>query len=712
MKATQDNRHAALDTVLGKDKVLLKSFHGEETLGRPFDYQAVLLDPEHHVDPDKLIGTNVTLRLQLEDASTRYINGFICQLSYHGMENNAGVYHAQVVPWLWLLTRTSDCRIFQNKTIPKILEEIFSENGFSDYELRLNGAHPSWEQCVQYNETDFNFVSRLMEHEGIYYFFKHDNGKHTMVLVDDMGAHEKHPHAPDVEWKQHTGVLEDGYIYDMTYQKVISPGAYAHNDYNFKKPKDDLRTDEKQEKKHAGSKFEIFEYPGVYDNPGQGREIAKWRIQEAQTHYESISSLATKRALCCGYKFDLKKAERKDQEREYLIVSTTTMIQQDSYASGGGGGGDKFQCHINCIPTTLVYRSPRSTPKPRIPGPQCGLCVGPAGEEIYTDEHGRVKVHFYWDRRSKADAKSSMWIRVSHPSGGKGWGQLSLPRIGQEVLVEFLDGDPDRPIVTGRVYNGENMPPYALPGNKTRSIMKSNSSPGGGGYNELRFEDLKGKEQIFIHGQKDVDVRVKKEWREDIGTNAHYNVGGNMTSNVGGDVHLTVGKSRNEDVAKDVNLSVGKDLAEKVAMNISTEAGMSIHYEAGMNIEIKAGMNITLQAGGSKIALTPAGIFITGPMVFINSGSAGVPVPKISPEKPKKPVAAKDSSAGKVEKSKGMGYASNPQSWRKKTVHDIAAQTGAPLYEQPAPAPAAPPPTPPPVPSSVAKLGQGSGGHQ
>ena len=701
MKATQEHRHAALDTKLGKDKVLLQSFTGQETLGRPFEYKAVILDPEHHIQPDDLIGTNVTLRLELEDRTTRYINGFICQLSYNGMYNNAGVYHAQVVPWLWLLTRTSDCRIFQEKTVPQILEEIFTDNGFSDFEMHLTGMHKPWVYCVQYNETDFNFVSRLMEHEGIYYYFKHENSRHVMVLVDAMTAHEKHPGAPEVEWHEHSGVFEDGYIHDMTFQKTVSPGAYAHCDYDFKKPKLDLRTDVKQEKPHAGSKFEMFEWPGIYEDPGHGREIAKWRVEEAQASYETMSATATKRALCTGYKFELVKAERRDQEREYLITTTHTHIQQDNFTSGGGGTGDKYECRFTCIPVTGIWRSARATPKPVIRGPQCALCVGPPGEEIYTDEFGRVKVHFYWDRRSLANERSSMWVRVSHPSAGKGWGQISLPRIGQEIIVEFLDGDPDRPIVTGRVYNGENMPPYALPGDKTRSMIKTNSSMGGGGFNELRFEDLKGKEQIFLHGQKDMDVRVKERWREEIGIDAHYTVGNDLFSTVGANVHLDNGASRMETVGADLNVTVGGDHAESAGSNISTTAGMNLRLEAGMNMYLKAGMNLTLEAGSCKIALTPAGIFINGPMVFINSGSGGVPVAKVPADKTKKPDPADDSNAGKPESSKGMGHAGNPQAWDKTTVHDLAHQQGAPFYEKHEPPvyEKMPPPPPPPLPT-------------
>ena len=692
-------RHAAIDTVLGPDKLLLKSLSGREELGRLFDYHLVLLDPNKDVDPDKLVGTNVTVRLQTEKSKTRYFNGYIASLSFLGYEENAGVYHAQMVPWLWLLSRSSDCRMFQDKTLKQILEEVFKDFGFTDYQFKLSGSYKAQVFCVQYNETALNFVSRLLEHAGVYYWWKHENGKHTMVIIDDMTQHQPHPDRTQIEWRPRTGLLGDGFLYDLRVQKTVSTGAFAMNDYNFKKPKQDLRSDLKKEKKHAASKFEHFEYPGIYRENGDGKNLAKIRLEEAQTGYESIDAMVTARDMACGNSFQLTRAERKDQERGYLITSTVLTVSVDAYGTGGSSG-DKFECHITAIPDSHIFRPARISPKPLIRGPQTALVVGPPGEEIFCDEHGRVKLHFYWDRRSKADDKSSKWVRVSHPSAGGGYGFMSLPRVGQEVVVEFLNGDPDQPLVTGRVYNGENKPPYNLPADKTRTVWKSNSSKGGGGYNEMRFEDAKGKEQIFMHGQKDMDVRIKNVRKEYTGASQHLIVGAEQVEKVEKDLHQDIGGSHKEKIAKDHHQDVGGNDLSKVASAWQVTAGQDVRIEAGTDTEINTGMatsivsgtsvvvesmNITLKGAGGFISIGPAGVTIQGTMVLINSGGAATPkkaVAKKPLDAPKKAAMADDSKAGKVEKAKGMGHASKPETWKKQTVHDLAAQSGAPFYSK------------------------------
>lgn len=698
-KAIGDFRHAAIDTVLGPNKLLLKSMSGREELGRLFDYHLVLLDPDKDVDPDKLVGTNVTVRLQTENAKTRYYNGYIASLAFLGYEENAGVYHAQMVPWLWLLSRSSDCRIFQEKTVQQILQEVFGDFGFNDFQFKLSGSYKPKVFCVQYNETALNFVSRLMEHEGIYYWWEHKNGSHVMVITDDMSKHQPHPDRPKIEWRERTGLLKEGFLYDLRVQKTVSTGAFATNDYNFKKPKQDLRSKLAKEKKHAAAKFEHFEYPGIYREGGDGSNLAKVRLEEVQTGYESIDAMTTARDMACGNKFQLSRAERADQQRGYLITSTVLTISVDAYGTGGGSG-DKFECHLTAIPDNLVFRPARISPKPLIRGPQTALVVGPAGEEIFCDEHGRVKLHFYWDRRSKADDKSSKWVRVSQPSAGGGYGFMSLPRIGQEVVVEFLNGDPDQPIITGRVYNGENTPPYSLPADKTRTVWKSNSSKGGGGYNELRFEDAKGKEQIFMHGQKDMDVRVKNMRKEYTGSSQHLIVGGSQFEKVGGDVHQEVAGAHKEKIGKDHHQDVGGNDLVKVASAWQVTAGQDVRIESGKDTEINTAMatsivsgmsvvveamQITLKGAGGFITIDPSGVTIQGALVKINSGGAAgskKAVAKKPLDPPKKAAMADDSKAGKVEKSKGMGHASKPETWKKQTVRDLAAKSGSPFYSK------------------------------
>jgi type VI secretion system secreted protein VgrG len=696
---TQDQRHASIETKLGKDKLLLKSITGREELGRLFAYHTVLLDATGDVDGNALVGTNVSVRLQVEDGATRYLNGYVCSVTFLTYERGLGVYHAEVVPWLWLLTRTSDCRIFQEKTVQQILEECFAEHGLQDYEFKLKRSYKPRVFCVQYNETTFNFVSRLMEHEGIYYYWKHENGKHTMVIVDDMATHVDCPGRAEIEWRPNSGLVQDGYLYDLRMQKSVSTGAFAHSDYNFKEPKTDLRKKEQSEKPHAASKFELFEFPGQYRDAGEGAALAKVRLEEAQTQQVMVEAMVTARATACGYYMKLKKAERRDTERRYLITATNLTITQDDYTSGGGSSGQKFECNITGVPDDTKWRPARTTGKPFMRGPQTALVVGPAGEEIYTDEHGRIKVHFYWDRRSTANEKSSKWVRVAQPAAGGGYGFVSIPRVGQEVVVDFIAGDPDRPLVTGCVYNGANTPPYSLPGEKTKTVWKSNSSKGGGGYNEIRFEDSKSSEQIFMHGQKDLDVRIENDSRTliaknndvTIGVNSTTSVGSNMATTIGANHTHTVGANMHVDVGADEAVNIGGSSSKAVGMDVLVEAGMNIHEEAGMGVYIKAGMKvvieagatITLKVGGNHVTISPAGVAIVGTMVLINSGGAAAPGTKVAkkkPEKAKKPVEAKNSSAGQVERSQGMGHASNPQTWQRQTVQDYAAQSGSAFY--------------------------------
>jgi len=696
---TQSQRHAEIETKLGKDKLLLKSISGREELGRLFNYHAVLLDATGDVDGNNLVGTNVSVRLQVENGDTRYLNGYVCSVAFLGYERGLGVYHAEVVPWLWLLTKTSDCRIFQDKTVQQIIEECFAEHGFQDFQFQLRRSYQPRVFCVQYNETTFNFVSRLMEHEGIYYFWKHENGKHTMMIVDDIASHESCPGRAEIEWRPHSGLVQDGYLYDLRVQKSVATGKFEHTDYNFKKPKEDLRKKQQSEKPHAASKFELFEFPGQYREGGEGEALAKVRLEEAQAQQHTMEAMVTARATACGYFLKLKKAERADTARRYLITATNLTISEDDYGTGGGSSGQKFECQISGIPDDGKYRPARVTGKPFMRGPQMALVVGPPGEEIYVDEHGRIKVHFYWDRRSTANEKSSKWVRVVQPAAGGGYGFSSWPRIGQEVIVDFIAGDPDRPIVRGCVYNGENMPPYSLPGEKTKTVWKSNSSKGGGGYNELRFEDSKSSEQIFMHGQKDLDIRIENDSRTLIANNSDVTIGVNSTTSIGsnaattiGTNHMhTVGASMHVDVGADeaVNIggsssrNVGADTLMQTGMSLHQEAGMTVYIKGGMNVVIEAGVTLTLKVGGNHVTISAAGVSIVGTMVLINSGGAaasGTKVAKKKPEKAKKPVEAKNSSAGQVEKAKGMGHAGNPQTWQRQNVADYAAQSGAPFY--------------------------------
>lgn len=654
MAITQKHRLIAVNTPLGEDVLVFARMTATEQLSSLFEFDLELYSERTDIELSELLGKNVTVRVQLPEArggGTRYFNGFVTRFHYLGMRGmRYGVYRAMLSPWLWFLTRTSDCRIFQNQTVPEIIESLFREHGFTDFRNSLSGRYRTWDYCVQYRETDYKFVSRLMQQEGIYYYFIHENGKHTLVLADNRGSHSAFPaygevpyYPPDImEYR------ERDHIYTWTIEKQVQPGAYALNDYDHTDPRKKLHATTVSPKSHVLADFEMYDYPGEYTDYGDGENYSKIRLQELQAEHEILRGEGVARGLVSGYLFSLTNCGRADQNREYLIVATVHELQMDPYESTPSPDALRkiFQVRVVAINAQQPYRAPRITPKPVVQGPQTAVVVGPKGEEIYTDQYGRVKCQFHWDRHGKADEKSSCWIRVAQSWAGKKWGSFNLPRIGQEVIVDFLEGDPDQPIITGRVYNGVNMPPYGLPDKKVVSTLKSLSTPGGGGFNEIRLDDTKGQEQIFIHGQYNQDVRIKNDTMEWVGQDRHLIVTQDQVEEVKGDKHLSIKGDQNEKIDGTVSLKTGMDLQQKVGMNHALDAGMEIHLKAGMNVVIEAGMTITLKAGGGFLVVGPTGVTISGMPVLINSGGSAGSGSGCSPEAPKPPKEAAKADPG------------------------------------------------------------------
>jgi type VI secretion system secreted protein VgrG len=654
MPITQQSRTLSVNTVLGPDVLLLRNMAGTERLSAPFEYDLTLLSENVDIAAKELLGTPVTVALALRDdgEERRFFNGYVSRFAQVGFDGSFALYRGTVVPWLWFLSRRSNCRIFQEKTVLEIVKTIFrDDHGFTDFEERLSGTYRKWDYCVQYRETDLNFVSRLLEHEGIYYFHEHTDGKHTLVLADGYSAHapvdgyERIPYYPP----DATALRESEHVNDWSVANEVRPGAFAHTAFDFTAPRKDLQVRSTNPKGHPLSGLELFDYPDDYREKGAGEEYARVRLQETQVDHEVATGAANARGLACGALFTLSGHFREDQNREHLVTAVHCSLQSDLFASGGELPDDEvFRCRFEVVDAQAPYRPTRRTPKPFVQGPQTAIVVGKSGEEIWTDKYGRVKVQFHWDRYSKADETSSCWVRVAQVWAGKGWGGLSIPRIGQEVIVDFLEGDPDQPIVTGRVYNGECMPPYPLPGDQTRSTLKSCSSKGGGGFNEIRLEDKKGSEQIFVHAEKNHDQRVKNDAFEWIGHERHLIVGGDQLEQVGGDKHLTVAGDQNEAVDGTVSLDAGTDLQQRVGMNAALDAGMEIHLKGGMNVVIEAGVSITLKAGGGFVVVGPAGVTISGIPVLINSGGSAGAGSGCSPDAPKAPKEADKAEPGQI----------------------------------------------------------------
>ena len=644
---TQDNRLISVHTVLGKDVLLLQGFSGSEGVSRLFQFDLRMHSENRSISFDGIVGKKATIKLILQNGAERFINGIIASFSQGGASTVFASYHATMVPWFWMLTRTSDCRIFQNLTVPDIIQKIFQEFGFSDFKNKLHGDFKPREYCVQYRETAFNFISRLMQEEGIFYFFEHEPDKHTLVMANNPTEFKSCPHQATARYEsaRNAGWLEE-VVTEWSVGQEVRPGKYTINDFDFKKPSLDLTSeiDGKDQRK-----YEIYDYPGEYETRDEGERIAGIRIQEEETPLMVVSGAATCRAFVSGYRFTLQDHYRKDLNKDYAITSVYHTCEAGTNyrsAEGGGHSGFEYVNQFQAIPYSTPYRPLRTAPVPVVHGTQTAIVVGPPGEEIYPDKYGRVKVQFHWDREGKYDEKSSCWIRVSQNWAGKRWGAVFLPRIGQEVIVDFIEGDPDRPIITGRVYNGTSMPPYELPSEKTKSSIKSYSSKGGGGFNELRFEDKKGAEQIFIHAERNKDVRVKKDLLEWVGNESHRIVKQNHKEDVRGDKSLSVKGDQSEKVGGTFSLNAGADHQEKVGSRYALDAGKEIHLKSGVNLVVESGTTLTVKVGENFININPSGIYIKGKMVMINSGGEAGVGSGASPEAPQTPSEADDGQSG------------------------------------------------------------------
>ena len=613
MAISQQNRPIKIATPLGEDKLLFYRMHGTEKLCELFEFELELLSEDEAIDPDRLLGENVTVALGLTEDKWRYFNGYVARFGQYEMLDGFAVYRMTLRPWLWFLTRAANCRIFQDINVPDIVKQVFRDQGFSDIQEKLSGTYAVREYCVQYRETDFNFACRLLEEEGIYFYFTHENGKHHLVLADSGSAHDKFPGYESIPYHAEQGGIDKtrtDHIHEWVYSHSIQPGTHVLSDYDFKKPKAGLIVKSSLTMPHTHAGYEIFDYPGGHKEIGVGEGIVRSRMEARRAQFESFEGQCNARGLGVGNLFKLTEHRKQSQNREYLVVSAEYRLQLDSYiaSSTSAAGADLFQCGFSAINSSLNYRPPRITPKPLVHGAQTAVVTGPAGEEIHTDQYGRVKVQFHWDRYGKHDEHSSCWMRVAQPWAGKNWGMMAIPRIGQEVVVEFLEGDPDQPLITGSVYNNSQMPPYPLPANKTQSGIKSRSSKGGqpAHFNEIRFEDKKGHEQVYLHAEKNLDTVVE--------ASESRSVGGSRTTSIHHDEKLTI-----KEGDRTGTLDKGSDKLTATLGNMTIEAPAGKYALSSKEVEITGTTSIKLICGGSLIEMTPATITIKSPLVKINS---------------------------------------------------------------------------------------------
>jgi type VI secretion system secreted protein VgrG len=571
----QKGRAISAETVLGPDALLLESFEGKESIAGGFKYTLGLLAKDPGISAAKLIRTAATVKMAQADGSERVINGLVSRFVQLDQAEGLTVYEAEIRPWYWFLSLTSDFCVWQNKSIPDIVKAVCSEQGFSDLVFKCVKTHKPHEYRVQYGETHLDFITRLMEEEGIFWFADHDGKKCNMVVADDNSVGKT---AIKLRLSTIAHDTEDEAVLSwFNVSQDVRPGKYTHMDYNFETPSTQLKG--QHSGKHAS---EVVEFPGGFETRDDADPLAALRYQEIVAEQVEAEGAGRCRALKAGGKIEVSKHPNKALNTAYLITSVKQSAKLGDFRAGGDPGL-AFKSSFTAIPFDTPFKPERSTELPRAYGYESAVVVGPAGEEIFTDKYGRVKVQFFWDRRGKKDDKSSCWVRVSTVWAGKGWGVINTPRIGQEVLVAFLNGDPEDPIIVGRVYNAEQMPPYALPANKTQSGIKTRSTLQGtpDNFNEIRFEDKKGSEELYIHAEKDKKIVVENDRTisvghdnaETVGNDEKTKIGHDQTLNVGNDQRVSVAKNRTLSVGQDETVTIDKNRTESVSQNETVNIG-------------------------------------------------------------------------------------------------------------------------------------------
>jgi type VI secretion system secreted protein VgrG len=631
---TQEKRVLKITTPLGPDVLLLAGLSGQEAISSLFQFRLDLLaENRRQINFDDLLGKKVGIEVMLPDDKSRYFNGYLNSFSQGARDQRFTRYRAEMVPQFWFLTRNAQSRIFQHMNVPDILKKVLQG---LDVAFELKDVYQPRDYCVQYRESDFNFASRLMEEEGIYYFFKHTADSHKMVLADKPQSHVDLGKIPYEELAGGTRYEER--IHRWEKMQDLRSGKYTLWDHCFELPGKHLEAEKTvidsvsagtvahKLKVGGNDKLEIYDYPGAYAQRFDGvdagggdsaSELQKIfddnqrtvaiRMQQETLPALVINGASNCRQLVSGYKFTF--ANHFNANGSYVLTSISHVAQQGVGTGGTASGGDSHYSNVfTCIPFALPFRPLRSTPRPFVHGSHTATVAGPAGEEIFTDKYSRVKVQFHWDRQGKNDADSSCWVRVGTPWAGKQWGMIHIPRIGQEVIVDFLEGDPDQPIIMGSVYNADQMPPYKLPDNKTQSGIKSRSSLQGGtdDFNELRLEDKKGSEDIYFHAQKDFHRVVEND--DDL------KVGHDQTIEIKNDRTETV-KEGNEKITieqgnRDVKISMGNETL-KISMG-----NQQTNIDLGKS-ETEAMQSIELIVGQSSVKLDQMGVTIKGMMIAI-----------------------------------------------------------------------------------------------
>tara|TARA_R110002049_G_scaffold4601_2_gene31743 strand:+ start:30349 stop:32349 length:2001 start_codon:yes stop_codon:yes gene_type:complete len=633
MSITQDTRPLSIATPLGDNALVLLRVNWSEQLGRPFQGELDLVSEQGDIDPLDLLKQPVSIRVgdPSDDGSPSYLHGFISAIGQTGFNRGLYDYHATVVPWFGLLKHVGGSQIFQQQSAVDIAKAVIETRGFSgQLEDRLTQTYRERAYCVQYGESDFQFLSRLFEEEGIYYSFEYTDETHTMVLCDDVSAHNANP---DMASLPYHGIEDDGSeacVSKWTDRRQFNTASYVLKDYDFQKPRAEMTV--RQNASDTASEWQWYEFPGRYFETADGEHYARVLTEAASAGQQSASVEVATHGLQSGNLLTIESHPRDALNQEYLI--TATQIQAtapDITAGSGGGGGFGFVGQLQIQPSSIPFRASHQTSRPVMPGPQIATVVGPDGEEIWTDSYGRIKVQFAWDMMGTGDDTSSCWIRVTQPWTGKGWGAVSIPRVGEEVIVAFLDGDVDRPIVTGRVFNADRMPPEALADGQAKTVFRTRSTKEGDVecFHELTFDDTKDAELIYLHSERDFQRVVENNDSLMVGFEKQDS--GDQAIEIYNDQSLIVGVGSG---SGSQTIEIGQDRTTTIDAGDDTltikQGDQNVNAESGA-ISIQAATSITLQCGDSSIQITPTGITIQSTQIDINADAqANIAAPEVN----------------------------------------------------------------------------------
>lgn len=638
MLASANTSRFLFDCPAAQQELRVVGFQAEQGVSVAGWCELELACRQSDLDVQTLVGKAGVLTL-FDPVHSGFLHGEIVAASQGAVGKRFTTYHVTLRPKLWQLEWRHGLRIFQEQSVPDIVTRVLKDAGISgkDVRLELTGHYPPRVYCTQYRESDFAFINRLLAEEGLFYFFEHSIDRHVLVISDNKTSFKTAVGDAVIPYMPAAGmVTAQQCITEFQVEYQLCSGSVMVRDYFFEKPALQL---EQQTNSSRFAMLQHYDYPAGFSDAGLGKQRARVQHEARQAGQQRIRGRSDSQRLACGRRFTLSQHPRKDFNADYSIVRTRLQGRQpQSLEEGASSEGSSFTLDFEAIPAGTAFRAQLLHPKPRVEGVQTAFVTGPKGEEIYTDQHGRIKVQFHWDRQGKHNERSSCWLRVTQAWAGNHWGSMVLPRIGQEVLVTFLDGDPDRPIVTGTLYNASTQPSYALPANKTRASFKSQSTPGGNGFNELRIEDRKGSEQLFLHAEKDANLFIKNDWKQSIDHDSHLIVEKDAFESVQKDGHLRIGANQNIKIGKTLSESVSADGHTKISNNQLKKIGREWHAKGGQTVVLEAGLSITLKAGNGTLVLDPMGVTIVGTKVRINSGGGGGSPKAAAPVAPKNPL--------------------------------------------------------------------------